>query len=767
MADQHLSEAISKNPIGNGLDSFLASFSSLCESKSICCTGEALRQLSEEDIQDLISWLLSALQTLPVARLLPSRMHGPLRDDILRLDLSLNSDDFNFDRIKPLLEQVIAKKPDEEIWAQVYHAITESTPPCRTVATRLQQTPSSRDMGSLVNSSERRNDTDLVVKEDLGPMYVGIPHLYETFFGGIPGLESASQIIFEKCCKGSNPIFREGWTGWPKDTQEFAILDWLQRVVNQLSQWAQDYRRAPARGLLAEPKKPLRGSTAKRKLDIGIVARPEALAHWSQILIPGELKSNPGEDQEDGAWFDIGKYVREIFAVQDTRRFVLAFSLCGPLMRVWEFDRLGGIASTPFDINKDGLRFVSTILGFLWIEERELGFDPTIITANDKKYVEITRDGIRESIVIDRLIGRTRCIAGRATTCWKAHSEGNPFALAIKDSWQYPEQEEEGELLLEVTENCVSNVARYYHHETVRLPNRDIDDVQNGIRKGLDITKASNYGKQQLYLPRGLDTRHSQDGVTGEKRSSSRTSASSPLSKRSGSMSPIKVDRGTLPNRVHRRIIVWDYGQPIYRASSRVALLAALEGCIEGHESLSRRAGILHRDISINNLMINEDINNPSWYSFLIDLDFAIPSDRRNALSARRKTGTRVFMAIGALLGELHTFTHDLESFFWVLFWICIHYDGSGESRFVREFDSWNYGSMHQLAVLKLGTVAKEELFINEATQYFSPYYKPLIPWVNKLRRVVFDNGQGEDEALYSRMRDVLREAQQDPNVMQ
>lgn len=38
--------------------------------------------------------------------------------------------------------------------------------------------------------------------------------------------------------------------------------------------------------------------------------------------------------------------------------------------------------------------------------------------------------------------------------------------------------------------------------------------------------------------------------------------------------------------------------------------------------------------------------------------------------------GTKVFMAIGALLGEDHSFMHDLESFFWVLFWICIHYEG-------------------------------------------------------------------------------------------
>ena len=71
-------------------------------------------------------------------------------------------------------------------------------------------------------------------------------------------------------------------------------------------------------------------------------------------------------------------------------------------------------------------------------------------------------------------------------------------------------------------------------------------------------------------------------------------------------------------------VIVRDYGKPIYKASSRASLLAALEGCIEGHESLYAKAGVLQGDISINNLMMNEDDDDPSWRSFLIDLDLAI-----------------------------------------------------------------------------------------------------------------------------------------------
>src|SRR4051812_29887038 len=63
--------------------------------------------------------------------------------------------------------------------------------------------------------------------------------------------------------------------------------------------------------------------------------------------------------------------------------------------------------------------------------------------------------------------------------------------------------------------------------------------------------------------------------------------------------------------------------KPIYKASSRPALLAALAGCIEGHESF-HNASFRHRDISINNLLINNNGENPSWSSFLIVMDLAI-----------------------------------------------------------------------------------------------------------------------------------------------
>ncbi|KAH7340008.1 hypothetical protein BKA66DRAFT_564240 [Pyrenochaeta sp. MPI-SDFR-AT-0127] len=237
-----------------------------------------------------------------------------------------------------------------------------------------------------------------------------------------------------------------------------------------------------------------------------------------------------------------------------------------------EFDQLGGIASAQFDIHKDRLQFIST-----------LGFNPTII--------------IIKRFVIANVIRRISSVVGR----------------------QYLERDEEGEVLCKAIEKPVVRVARYYHHETGRIGDRD-DDIRGNVRKGLDITKATNYRPESSMAPPSIAGRHI----------SRCTDTPLPPSKRTYSSSLTKGERATT-NRVRRRVLVRDYRKPIYKASSLTSLLAALEGCIKGYESLYTYTGILQGDISLNNLIP----------AFLIDLDLAIKVGREKSSGARRKTGTR------------------------------------------------------------------------------------------------------------------------------
>ncbi|KAH9436058.1 hypothetical protein MCOR02_004967 [Pyricularia oryzae] len=754
MTDRPPLDIIRGNPIESGLDAFRASFNSLCTEKQVSCAPNALSHLDREgNINKALRASLAPLTAMQIFKVSPSIFYS-----LYKLFPLLGG--FLLKRAQAACEAI---SDDAFLWDQVYRAVTEATPPSQSVASSLQ-TPWLHNTGSFANSSEYRQDVDRVLRSELGPLYVGLPCFWDAFFGRVAGLHAISENVFKKCTEGSDPLFcGEGWNGWPAEAKEKEVMEWLYDIIPKLSTFAENYRpNQPTRRhrSLAQPNKPIHGSTGERKLDVGLVDDPQAgkdsKCLWSQILVPGELKSNPFADTPK-AWLDLGRYARKVLTAQDTRRFILGFTFCGPFMRLWEFDRLGGIASEKFDINEDGLQFITTILGFLWISEGDLGFDPTIVKAEDQRFIIIDRNGRTERLVIDELMARAPCIAGRATTCWKAHPEGDPQKqLVIKDSWQYTEREKKGDLLQKATAKGVVNVARYYHHYTVQIHGMD-DDIRNNVRKGLEITTATNYRPDRSkLLPNTIVPGTSRRGRT----------SSGTASKRSCSASPANVD--TLSNRVHRRVILRDYGKSIYKASSRSALLAAVEGCIEGHESL-RMAGFLHRDISINNLMINEDIDSLSWPYFLIDLDLGVREPRAaGASGAKDKAGTRAFMAIGALLGEQHTFMHDLESFFWVLFWICVHYDGPDTGKVISEFDQWNYISMDLLAKEKKGQVSHKRDFIKFAEENFTPHYQPLVIWVNTLRKAVFPNGgrwEREEIKLYAQMKSIMREAREDPEV--
>ncbi|KAH9875489.1 hypothetical protein J1614_004310 [Plenodomus biglobosus] len=726
------------------------------------------------DLQNLSIALVSALQILPAARLLPAKTGGKtLFDSLARLHSAISSH-LDVDRIKPLWNVVLKNDSDHEIWSQADFAATESTPPPHP-SLPFQQTPLSINTGSITNSTEYRRDLDNVMKEELPFLYVGIPGFFDAFFGDVTGLRLTAQAVFRKCQDGDRPLYQlgSGWKGWPQAAKEKDVIDWFVPLTDQLLDLAEGHPSASRvrRRLLAQPHHPIQGSTANRKLDLGIVDDLDIGVNskwqWSHIRIPGELKSNPLADKASNTWLDLARYAKEVFAAQDSRRFVLCFTLCGSIMRLWSFDRLGGIASAPFDINTEGLQFVSVMLGFLWMDEERLGYDPTIIAVGNKRYFEIERAERKERLVIDQVIKRVACVAGRATTCWTAHAEDDPGTpLVVKDSWQYPEREEEGELLHEATRKKVVNVARYYHHETVRVRDRD-DDITTSVRKGLDITKATNY-KAAMSTPLSSTTgplvwRRSSSSTAGMKRSSSSAGLLLLPSKR--------IYQNSLPqpmimNRIHRRVIVRDYGKPIYKASSPTRLLAAFERCIEGYESLHTRGGMLQRDISLNNLLVNEDEENPSWPAFLIDLDMAIKEQREKSSGALGRTGTRAFMAIGVLLNdEQHSFMHDLESFFWVLLWICIHYDGPGQAIGSTMFEMWNYESSEQLADLKKGLISDETDFVKTIEAKFTDYYKPLTSHVNKLRKKVFPGGGRWRKPalhLYEDMKNVLRDAQRE-----
>ncbi|KAF7863216.1 hypothetical protein EAF04_007298 [Stromatinia cepivora] len=783
-------DIIAQNPIGNGLDDFRCLFKEKCKDLGVS-EIEQLVETSRKDAKELALELLMALGSIPLAYALKSRSGpGALKRDLVRLVPQIFSDDSNLSSCIPLFKAVDSHASDVEIFNALFGLLARPTTPPQSIppfSGSFQQTPFTFTTGSLADSSERLKNTSLILREEIeGSLIVDLPDFFNTFFEPIPKLSEIAEIVFHMCKDSELPLYREGtgWVEWPNDCQESNVLGWLKSCIEQLLLFASErgFRPDKDRRCLATPDKSIPGSVSPRKLDIGFTyGSSDEPVNWSQILVPGELKSNPVEENHSATWLDLVKYVREVFRAQDTRRFVLGFTICGSLMRLWEFDRLGGMASKSFDINKDGQMFVSTILGYLWMDEEDLGFDPTILKEGANKYINIQRNGSEERLCLEKLMQRQSSVVGRATTCWRGCVNGDT-RLVIKDSWEYEERPEEGILLKEVTEAGVENIARYYHHETLYV--RDaVDDVRNNVRKGLqDASGRDPFQRRQPAISestpssatsgrleggrgRGRSGSRSRSSIKSiksitRKRSSSSIQMRMPPPKRVCSDPPVQNNIQRQFNRVHRRVIMRDVGKSMYDANSPRALLTGLLGGIKGHESLLN-AEILHRDISIGNVMLNEAEDD----AFLIDLDLAVKINREKASGAPSKTGTKVFMAIGVLYGEHHSFMHDLESFFWVLFWLGVHWNGPGRPRNSKtEYENWNYENTRQLGKIKSGTVLGQSEFIEEVDSNFTSYCKPLIPCIKQLHEVVFPDGKRwstENRRLYSQMKLILEKARE------
>ncbi len=787
-----------------------------------------------------ISRLLSTLQGHEVAFGLRSKTrNGNIVSELSTLVGRVQNGDFNYEHYRVLSRLVIKEAPDVDIWNAVFDLISTHSritpPPSRTSFTSsFQQTPWSFNTGSFADTSEHRNQVDGVLKEELLPgLRLDIPDFVPAVFGQIPRLDELAEEAFGKCQDGETPLYKQGsgWTKWPPSAKEELVLEWLQDLMKRLVVWVnhRDSRSIIHRHLYQGPTVYLDGSPIKRKMDVGITARHAQskseedgieeqsntpISNWGEILMAGELKSNAVLDGQTPAWLDLATYAREVFRAQD-RRFVLGFTLCGSLMRLWQFDRSGSSGSSSFDINEDGCRFVHVMLGYFLMNDKQLGRDPTIQQSIGKCYIEVTRDDQIERLFLTEEIRKQVAVAGRATTCWRAYCEGDDSKepLVVKDSWQYEERPEEGELIKEATSKGVQNIARYYHHETVRIDGKNDDTIGNvrgGLMKtcGRTMFRQKSFNKPEAQISESLEKtiasrsqsrnqspspsrsqsrkqspRQSpnQSRSNSRKRSSDSAPMAPPMTKRSCSSFRSPISMKTSHNRVHRRVITRDPGRPIYKASSRLALLTGFIGAISGecagirvnddllivvgHESLLN-AGILHRDVSIGNIMLTEKEDD----GFLIDLDLAIKTGDDQASSAPSKTGTKIFMAIGALLGDPHTFMHDLESFFWAFFWICIHYGGLDKTdkvkrRVVPKYEKWNYADIGELAEWKKGVIDDESDFDGIMEQHFTAYFKPFAPYVRDLRKEVFPNNRRwktEDHHLYSAMKAVMEKARKD-----
>ncbi|EPQ50552.1 hypothetical protein GLOTRDRAFT_133918 [Gloeophyllum trabeum ATCC 11539] len=132
------------------------------------------------------------------------------------------------------------------------------------------------------------------------------------------------------------------------------------------------------------------------------------------------------------------------------------------------------------------------------------------------------------------------------------------------------------------------------------------------------------------------------------------------------------------PPRVHHRCILNSVGIHLSRFLCTREALEAIYDSLLRHEQMSKK-DILHRDISVNNIMISAYPEVEKCKGFLIDVEYAtVVGEPGSESDLREITGTIQFLSIARLRKTpqlpAHETWNDLESYFWTIAYLYIHH---------------------------------------------------------------------------------------------
>ncbi|KAA8908016.1 hypothetical protein FN846DRAFT_686002 [Sphaerosporella brunnea] len=475
------------------------------------------------------------------------------------------------------------------------------------------------------------------------------------------------------------------WIGWPERPFQEAVLQWFFDRIDPVVRpnrgagpvVGHETAYVPSGSLL------MKNGDAMRKCDLLVCSRAPGIGqrtHWDQVRVVGLLEANPDKDGRDKTFIQLANYVRELFGTQPQRSWAVAFTLCGSVMRVFRFDRCGALASTPIDIHWCPRLFLAAMRAFVRMDAEEIGFDPTIRWMPGTRHTTecvydptvhfalpalpapfIVADGTRYRIDPSFIV-RRYAIATRGTVCWRAKlfdaPDGAPWQFVVKDQWRATERDVEGGFLARIAPGT-AGLPGYVWHTDTHLDGTVIDvcrHVRGDIINNAP-TAAGPSAEAQRHQP------ESTPALTPTSRYLYRASRSTPVQ-----------------NRIKTRLIMTPIGQPLLSFTSYRHLLLALRDAILGHKHMYTAHGVVHRDVSLNNVLLHPT----APHGFLIDFDVAISRSRQGLSGAGFVTGTFKYMAIDVQQGlraEPHNPIHDLESFYYVLLDIFIHYDVEGKRR--------------------------------------------------------------------------------------
>ncbi|KAI1181784.1 serine/threonine-protein kinase Sgk2 [Nemania serpens] len=670
-----------------------------------------------------------------------------LYSEITHLNISPEAD-----RFAPLISVVAADAPDTEIWAAVLKLRdsaalpTPLTPQLSVIDATCEVTSVKYSSDRLEDSTNRESIEEEVFLEIKDCTFPKVEGFWNKFFNSDAWPDGPTQMLsrimkeFDHRC--------QVWKDFPPTPDPTSVCNWLRSL--------EDRHLADAPNKLYTSPHGYASKEAKGEMDVFFQLRTSGKnVEFRNVLVAGEQKSTYSTSTFKANLVQLTRLMRNVFADQPTRRFVHAFLLCASTMELWVFDRAGPYSSGAFDIQKEPEKFGRALVGYATMDQAALGLDTFIDnqqqdpqTTVDKADTIHSSGGIEEiHVKLADLLVKRNGIVCRGTTCYKSQD-----GQVAKFSWASAKRELEVDQLKQARERGVTGVVRVVGY-------RQITTIAE-LRAGLRFSERHNFQESQertdyadslsLATSRASKRKHAEISNNTSTLQNRRLKRQKDLTNGSSLQSPVNTTKQgqdaakqQWEDSIYSCLVVSPAGRMISDFDSIKELLEALQDAIRAHLSLYEVGQILHRDISSNNIIITRPEENEGGFKgMLIDLDLA-KGGNCIASGSRQQTGTLQFMAVGVLRGEDHTYRHDLESFFYVLLWMCARRSW-GKSQFRGDQDSsptsllqyWYKGTLQSIIYAKVALAVADEL--ETILAEFPEPFETAKPLCRKIRNILF-----------------------------
>ncbi|KAJ1850854.1 hypothetical protein LPJ76_006324 [Coemansia sp. RSA 638] len=199
--------------------------------------------------------------------------------------------------------------------------------------------------------------------------------------------------------------------------------------------------------------------------------------------------------------------------------------------------------------------------------------------------------------------------------------------------------------------------------------------------------------------------------------------------------------------RAHRRIVTSPVGHSIKTVQNEAELIIVLAEAMQCYSSILSKCGILHRDISTNNILVVRDGENKIPRGLLIDFDFAIKVDTHERSARPEISGTMPFMSIANILNldTPRTALDDWESLLYVVCWLATvgisSSDRVADAKLTEKFIKyWRTGTTKMIADAKRTHMHSSVNFQSIIVKEFCEQYKLLPRFAIALHKTLFGN---------------------------